>query len=419
MPRKTNPRRKPRIHWTTVFISSLLAVLMTEVTAVGAETTYVYGRESWWTTRDTIQFMGDADTGSPAQPCPQWPIECIRDNGFLFRRVFNVDADDCTYDTTLTCFAAEVVCCFWVADCIGQEVQAVCGGPCEEVQETCPPGCYCGSLWAVKAFDPLSGDSQLGCYEIELVCETGEPCLRRGELLPCETVYGHWNADAGGEDLGFRTDTEVHWPAEDEDICPGTGLLQHDSDSFTNGYCWRGNGVVPPDYGSWAERYGAEFVCGVQLLFTQMGNFTGQTMDVYLWESNQVGDPFPGPDPGNVICALPGINPGPIAIWPEISVHEIPVCCRTGGPHFIGFWGDWPGATSGWFVAADETGDGAGTPRTKIAPGIGYPTGWQHPSAHPAFANCRDLGIREFAGFGGCPPTPATRTTWGRIKSLY
>jgi len=39
-------------------------------------------------------------------------------------------------------------------------------------------------------------------------------------------------------------------------------------------------------------------------------------MDVYVWESNPDGDPAPGPDPGNLICMIAGVDPGPPALWP-------------------------------------------------------------------------------------------------------
>lgn len=227
----------------------------------------------------------------------------------------------------------------------------------------------------------------------------------------------HWTpADEATASLGFRQDTEIV-PSTDEEICPGATLLQHDDDSIENGYAWRFMGVIPPEYGSWAECYSSEFVCGIQFLFTanyQLSN----TMDVYVWESVPDGNPPPGPDPGNVICVLTDISPWPIAEWPEISAHDIQVCCETGGDHFVGYWGNWPLLQAGWYIAADENGPGSGCPRTKFAPGIGYPTGWGHPNLVPIF-QCRDLGIREYAGLGDCEPTPAGKSTWGRIKALY
>jgi hypothetical protein len=149
-------------------------------------------------------------------------------------------------------------------------------------------------------------------------------------------------------------------------------------------------------------------------------------MDVYVWDAIADGDPPPGPDPGNVICVVPDVSTGPIAFWPEISAHSVKVCCQPGGYHFVGYWGNWPMATCGWFTAADEDGPGEGCPRTKIAAGIGYPTGWHHPNIVPnVFENCKGLGIREFAGRGDCEsssapdPDAPKKITWGSIKSLY
>lgn len=219
------------------------------------------------------------------------------------------------------------------------------------------------------------------------------------------------------EGLGYNDQTEVLPHPDDQDFCPGASFLQNDDGTFENGYAWRYGGTVPPDYGSWAECYEADFVCGIQLMLTQTGYYIGQTMDVYVWESVPEGNPPPGPDPGNALCVLYDVSPGPIAFWPEISSHNIQVCCVTNGDHFVGYWPNWPGIGTGWFIASDEDGPGLGCPRTKFAPGIGYPTGWGPPNLVPIFA-CKDLGIREFAGLGDCQPTAVRSRTWGRIKSL-
>jgi hypothetical protein len=219
-------------------------------------------------------------------------------------------------------------------------------------------------------------------------------------------------------ETGFSQNTTIIDNGTDQDICPGAELLQQDDGGFENGYAWRFGGVVPPDYGSFAECYESDFVCGIQFLFTQTGYFIGQSMDVYVWGYDPDGNPPPGPDPGNVICILPGVVPGDIALWPEISAHDVQVCCDVNGDHFVGFWGNWPGLSNGWFIASDEDGPGTGCPRTKIAPGIGYPTGWNHTNVVGPF-QAQDLGIREFAGQGDCPPTPARQSTWGKIKALY
>jgi hypothetical protein len=236
-------------------------------------------------------------------------------------------------------------------------------------------------------------------------------------LLCLMVFYVGARAEGPAMELGYLTDTEVI--GADGEICPGAVLQQHDDGDFENGYTWTFGGVVPPDYGSFAECYSADFVCAVEFLFTQSGFYTGQTMDVYVWDWLDEGDPPPGPDPGNVICMLAGVAPGPISFWPEISTHRVQVCCETGGDHFVGYWGEWPGEVERWFIVADENGPGGGCPRTKIAPGIGYPTGWVAVTVVPSFDDCRALGIREWAGLGDCQPTLVEQTTWGRIKALY
>ncbi|MBU1951066.1 MAG: hypothetical protein KJ927_20310 [Candidatus Eisenbacteria bacterium] len=221
--------------------------------------------------------------------------------------------------------------------------------------------------------------------------------------------------DGYASELGYWEQTNIL--LEDEDICPGTTILQNDDNSFENGYLWSYGGVEPPDYGSWAECYDAEYVCGIQFLFTQIGGFVNQTMDVYVWDYNAEGNPPPGPDPGNVLCMLTDVLPENIAFWPDISTHNVQVCCTTNGPHFVGFWGNWPTGNDGWFVAADENGPPSGCSRAKVTPGSPYGEGWVE--VELAFPNCKALGIREFAGLGDCQPTPIRRTNWGRIKALY
>jgi hypothetical protein len=193
-------------------------------------------------------------------------------------------------------------------------------------------------------------------------------------------------------------------------------LTSHDDGNFENAVVWIGSGVVQDGaYGSWAQAFDADTVCGIQFVLTQVGDYAGQTMDVYLWEA--VGIP---PVPGNVIARIPGYDPGAPAEWPEVSLHEIRVCVQTDGFHFAGFWPNWPGSdAAGWFVAADEDTVVGVYARTKIAPGIGYPTGWQDPRIVPSFAGVQALGIREYAQPGECTPSAVRETTWGRIRALY
>jgi hypothetical protein len=136
-------------------------------------------------------------------------------------------------------------------------------------------------------------------------------------------------------------------------------------------------------------------------------------MDVYTWEDD--GAPPPDNNPGNILNVQVGVSPGPIAMWPEISAHKVNWAFPITLPIFVGFWGNWPMANPGWFIASDETGPG-GSPRTKIAPGIGYPTGWNHTNIVPTFSACKSLGI---CFWWSDKVTPAKETTWGKIKALY
>jgi len=212
----------------------------------------------------------------------------------------------------------------------------------------------------------------------------------------------------------------THVPAPSADIaCPGSALLSWDDGAYENAIAWTLEGVVGGNsyYGAWAERFESDFVCGLQFLFTQVGLYSGQTMDVFLWDA--ITDPEP--IPGNVIVRIAGFQPGTPAAWPSVSVHEVVICEETLGSHFAGFWGNWPGSpVAGWFLVSDENEESGNAPRTKIAPDLDYPEGWQHPTVVEAFQEVRALGIREWGGNGEpCYFTPAERRTWGAIKSLY
>lgn len=215
-------------------------------------------------------------------------------------------------------------------------------------------------------------------------------------------------ASAGPNETGFsRNTTIVEGPSPDGD-CPGELDCNWDG-TIENGYSWGVGGVVPPDYGSFGDCYDNAFVCEGHFYFTQLGYYAGQTADIYIWADE-------GGLPGNVVCSSLGQGPGQIALWPSCSAHKFALNCDTGGAHFLGYWGDWPGMVEGWFICADEDGP-MSCPVTKIAPGIGnYPSGWQPITVVPTFAGCKSLGICEWFGE---PPVATESTTWGRIKALY
>jgi hypothetical protein len=215
-------------------------------------------------------------------------------------------------------------------------------------------------------------------------------------------------------ELGFSLNTEiVEGPTPDQPSCDGGMEAMQDDGTFENGYAWQYGGVVPPDYGSWAECYDNVFVCDIKYGFTQTGSYVGGPMDAYVWDDA-------GGIPGNVLCSVIGLDPGAPAFWPSISFHIVTVNCCPDGLHYVGFWGNWPGVGSQWYIASDEDGFGNGCPLTKFAPGIGYPTGWGPVTLVPTFSGCQDLGIREYY-LDTCDgePTATEEATWGSIKALY
>jgi len=239
-------------------------------------------------------------------------------------------------------------------------------------------------------------------------------------------------------------------PGPDSNPCPGSDLFLSSDGSYENGYAWQYGGIVPPNYGAFAEGFGSGgSICGVQLALTQVGSFHDWPIDVYIWASD-------GLNPDYVLSVTTGIHVSPPAYWPSISLHDIRVVDTgvSGCAYFVGFWGNWPGMLTPWYLGADLDGPG-GLPRTNIAPGIGYPTGWQDPSVvwgptmalgigvhsmtvlrEPTGACCLPTGSCVVMGQCACwglwmgegtdcdpdpcgGPVPTEPASWGRVKALY
>ncbi|MEZ4650243.1 MAG: right-handed parallel beta-helix repeat-containing protein [Candidatus Eisenbacteria bacterium] len=181
------------------------------------------------------------------------------------------------------------------------------------------------------------------------------------------------------------------------DPSAGTTFLFHADETYENGYAWRYGGITEPYYSAFAERFeGSTIVNTAVFDFTQVGNQLDQTMDVYVWDDD-------GGIPGAVLCVVTDIIPDFISWWPEVSRHTVDLpACATGPVWWTGFWGNWPLAASGWFIAADLDGPGGGAPYTNITPGIGYPTGWNNVSV--VWGPTQALGIGAFVE-SDPPPT--------------
>jgi len=153
---------------------------------------------------------------------------------------------------------------------------------------------------------------------------------------------------------------------------------------YENGYAWGGEGVAPPYYGAFAQRFATDGTggCGVAFDFSTLAP-AERPMDIYVWADH-------GGVPGEILTIVPRVDPGPIAVWPQISRHSFELPVPIQGDVWIGYWGAWPGEEPAWFVAADTDGRLA-LSSTNVAPGLGVPTGWQE--LDPIFGPTQSIGI--------------------------
>lgn len=186
---------------------------------------------------------------------------------------------------------------------------------------------------------------------------------------------------------------------DDRGTCVNSDLLLHSDGTYENGFSWRYGGVIPPDFGAFAEKYSnvADAVmCAAVFDFSTTGDY-GADMTVFLWDDN-------GGIPGAVRVLKTNVGITGIAFWPEVSRHtiELDAALPSGSTWWVGYWGNWPGGVQSWFVGADLDGPG-GEPRTKIAPGVGYPTGWQDVSIVWGPTSAIGIGAAVIEGdFGAC-----------------
>lgn len=214
------------------------------------------------------------------------------------------------------------------------------------------------------------------------------------------------SADGQPVELGPRDDCRLLPPTSDD--CASGTLYYHHDDSAENGYGWS-FGWMPPYYGAFAEAFdlGAGTVeCGAYW-FSQIGYFYGEPMDAYVWDGGITRDP------GEVLCVVYGAGLDNIPYWPDCGQNDIAIECCVSGEFTVGWWADFTDQQLQWYMCADENGPG-GHPWTCIMPGIGYPTGWQHPEI--VFGECQSLMIGAYFEAG---PSPSQSPSWGRIKALF
>jgi len=202
-------------------------------------------------------------------------------------------------------------------------------------------------------------------------------------------------------------DGGITLPGPDSNPCGGTLLLNWDG-SAECGYGWQYGGVAPPYYGAFAECFEFEGeLCGIELILTGIG-YPCFGSDLYVWDDD-------GGIPGIVLSLTQDVDPCPVATWPNLSTHDFAIeHVPVSGSFWVGFWTDNSNSPCPYFIGADCYGPETGCPLTNIAPGIGYPTGWQNTSIVWGPTAC--LGIGAWCVEEG---TPAREASWGTIKADF
>ncbi len=365
--------------------------------------------------------------------CPRDGACCFTDGSCSLLIEQNCTDQDGTYQGESTtcvpnpCHQPEGACCLGDGSCVvltnlqcddqggsflGEDVPcetqecADLSGACCFVDRTClfvtqaecaaVPGYFLGQ--AVPC-DPNPCPGERGCSDPRPMNERGRPeVVRRPGSGPSSFAET-------GRGQGVVATTEFRGGC-------GGAVHFHADGTYENGYTWQYGGVAPPLYGAFAELYpiGVAKPCAIVLDLSQVGGASGQTADLYVWQSTNGL-------PGAVIGFRPDVDPGPVAFWPSLSRHalEIDSNCSFGDEFFVGYWANWPSAVAGWYVGADTDGFGGGCSLTKIAPGQGFPTGWQDVSVAWGPTESLGIGVEVY----DCDIIPVRESSWGKIKSLF
>ena len=372
-------------------------------------------------TADGGVYLGNG-THCTMNGCADAPGACCSDNGACHLRT----ASECAQGNGIfhgagvscapnPCTPQDGACCLLSATCIQatpQECSAAHGhyhgrdsicepGLCPVVTGACClPDLTCVVLQAQLC--SYQGGSYLGDGQICVAgaCDLIEGCGPEAMRYPASEGSG-----LAAVSLGIGHGSLLAASGSDEPC--GETLMSSDG-SYENGYSWQYGGVARPMFGALAECYqGRVTVCSVDCDFSGIGIEAG-SIDVFVWDDESGC-------PGAVLCVRMNFNPGTVAFWPSVSRHRVlmPNCC-TGDAWWVGYWGDWPGQMSGLYVGADLDGPG-GCPKTCIAPGLGFPSGWQ--SVDVVWGSTAAMGIG--AEVLPCAPVAIETKSWGQVKALY
>ncbi|MFN8549649.1 MAG: hypothetical protein U0527_17185 [Candidatus Eisenbacteria bacterium] len=345
-----------------------------------------------------------------AVPCPPWGACCVD--------------GDCQYITRAECEAAggqyfgdfencSAFPCRRGACCLAGQCQRLTQVECEE-----QGGIYRGDGVACASIDCALGAC---CVNHTCVEMNASDCAAAGGTFegagticgyglcvntPC--VPGKKSGIRGPEPARLTLTRQPPIRGERDESC-GQLLLNADA-SYETGYNWQYGGVRVPNFGALAECYTATqaSVCAIALDLTQVGFGAPSLIDLYVWDDDEGC-------PGTVLCLRNSVHLGAPAFYPAFSRDTIPLdnCC-VDGRVWIGFWPQWPGQIAQWYVGADLNGPG-GCSKTNIAPGIGYPSGWNNVSV--VWGPTQALGIG--CEVQSCAPVAVSKMSWGKVKALY
>lgn len=216
--------------------------------------------------------------------------------------------------------------------------------------------------------------------------------------------------------LRFIEGKGIHLEGSDTAPCDDAVLLENHDGSTEAAFTWCESGVEEPESGALAEGYadlrGAASVCGIRLYLTRWGDMSGDGLiDLFVWEPNTYFD-----QPGLVFSISTSVRISGVRLWPSITTHDLDVADAVFsiGGVYVGYWPrSFVGGPPGFACAIDQNGPG-GRPRTCIAPGLGYPSGWAHPGiiGRPV----QSLGIAPWCGYAR---VPTEETSWGQVKATF
>jgi hypothetical protein len=236
---------------------------------------------------------------------------------------------------------------------------------------------------------------------------------------------------AGGRDRpSSESSGSLGWSREsvtlaDEEPQPPRELRYDHDGTFEDAFCFQLGGVAPPYYGAFAEAFAGRredyLIHDIVLWVTQVGDWGGEPLDLYVWEGGMSGPP------GLVLYHGSGRTLASVPMWPLVAENRLRLASPLpDGDFAVGYWADFAGEACTWYVAADRTGE-PGHPWVNVAPGIGFPTGWHHPEVlWPPPVRSLGIGVVVVpfgTGVAERDPEGDLRgepviSTWGQIKEL-